>query len=121
MTSSSKDITKINMEKRKWSLFCSEIQGRLSGSRDIPVRRSRYGQVIDWLGTAGVTRVKEKEQGEGSQEEAAVRAKGRKEGQCRLQPEPQQSASLMKRGTSSEGAGGVCAQRLGQQSLAKCI
>ena len=77
--------------------------------------------MIDWLGTAGVTRVKGKEQGEGSQEEAAVRAKGRREGQCRLQPEPQQYASLMKRGTSSEGAGGVCAQRLGQQSLAKCI
>ena len=119
MTNSSKDITKINMEKRKWSLFCSEIQGRLSGSRDIPVRRSRYGQVIDWLGTAGVPGVKGKEQGEGSQEEAAVR--GRREGQRRLQPEPQQSASLMKRGTSGEGAGGVCAQRLGQQSLANYI
>ena len=83
MTSSSKDITKINMEKRKWSLFCSEIQGRLSESRDVPVRRSRYGQVIDWLGTAGVTQVNGKEQGEGSKEEAAVRAKGRSEGQHR--------------------------------------
>ena len=50
-----------------------------------------------------MTGVKGKEQGEGSQEEAAVR--GRREGQRRLQPEPQQSASLMKRGTSGEGAG----------------
>ena len=71
------------MEKRKWSLFCSEIQGRLSESRDVPVGRSRYGQVVDWLGTAGVTRVNGKEQGEGSKEEAAVRAKGRSKGQHR--------------------------------------
>ena len=63
--------------------------------------------MIDWLGTAGVIQVKRKRAS--SQEEAGVRTA------------QAAAASLMKRGTSSEGAGDVCARRLGQQNLANYI
>ena len=97
-----KTSQKLTWKKGNGHYFFSEIQGRLSGSRGVPVRRSRYGQVIDWLGTAGEKRAS-------SQEEAAVRSA------------QAAAASLMKWGTSSEGAGDVCARRLGQQNLVNYI
>ena len=75
--------------------------------------------MIDWLGTAGVTQVNGKEQEEGSKEEAAVRAKGRSEGQHRARAAA--VCIFNEKGNSSEGAEDVCARRRGQQSLANCI